>query len=284
MKHQNIDELGAVAEIVPFEIARKLSRRERLERWADLLDENPGKLNALTRIEYLTRGERPEARADNSPLEVAFKDPVLRRRRTCRRPARRRHGVLRAVGPPCAPAVLRLPLFRQHDRSRPGGAAAPACPRRHPRLVCLNSDAPPALLRPAARSNLRLVAESLFLLGDVPDAALAVARDVAGRLVVDDRCKAGGRHRPTSWCRRCGRRRSIRPRPWRRQRRRAAARRWRICRSNWSCRLRPCRTCRASCPSRRSRSCRPSCPSPLPVRRRRRSTAVASKCGKSDDR
>jgi hypothetical protein len=78
MKHQNIDELGAIAEIIPFEIARKLSRRERLERWAEILEQNPGKLNALTRIEYLTRGERPEARADNSPLEVAFKDPVLR--------------------------------------------------------------------------------------------------------------------------------------------------------------------------------------------------------------
>src|ERR1700752_4491764 len=78
MKNQNMNDLGAVAEIVPFEITRKLSRRERLERWADLLDRNPGKLNALTRIEYLTRTERPEARADNSPLEVAFKDPVLR--------------------------------------------------------------------------------------------------------------------------------------------------------------------------------------------------------------
>ena len=59
MKHQKIDELGAVAEIVPFEIAKKMSRRERLERWADVLDQNPGKLNALTRIEYLTRAERP---------------------------------------------------------------------------------------------------------------------------------------------------------------------------------------------------------------------------------
>ena len=78
MKHQNIDELGAVAEIVPFETATKLSRRARLERWADVLDANPGKLNALTRIEYLKRAEWSQARADNSPLEVAFKDPVLR--------------------------------------------------------------------------------------------------------------------------------------------------------------------------------------------------------------
>ena len=77
MKHQRIDELGAVAEIVPFQ-TRKMSRRERLERWAVLLDRNPGKLNALTRIEYLTLAERLEARADNSPLEIAYGDPVLR--------------------------------------------------------------------------------------------------------------------------------------------------------------------------------------------------------------
>ncbi len=78
MKHQNIDQLGAVAEIVPFEIRKKLSRRERLERWAEVLDANPCKLNALNRIEYMGPKERPQARVDNSPLEVAFKDPMLR--------------------------------------------------------------------------------------------------------------------------------------------------------------------------------------------------------------
>lgn len=77
MKHQRIDQLGAVAEVIPFGIAG-MSRRERLQRWADLLDKIPGKLNALTRIEYLPAAERLEARADNSPLQVAFKDPVLR--------------------------------------------------------------------------------------------------------------------------------------------------------------------------------------------------------------
>jgi hypothetical protein len=77
MKHQKLDELGNVAEIVPFE-SRRMTRRERLERWAELLDRNPGKLNALTRIEYLPLAERLEARADNSPLEIAFRDPVLR--------------------------------------------------------------------------------------------------------------------------------------------------------------------------------------------------------------
>ena len=78
MKHQDIDELAAVAEIVPFEIRTKLSRRERIERWASVLDKNPGKLNALTRIEHMPSAERQQARADNSPLEIAFNDPVLR--------------------------------------------------------------------------------------------------------------------------------------------------------------------------------------------------------------
>jgi hypothetical protein len=77
MKHRKIDELGSVAEVVSFNIPR-MTRKERLRRWADLLDRAPGKLNALTRIEYLPVAERLEARADNSPLEVAFKDPVLR--------------------------------------------------------------------------------------------------------------------------------------------------------------------------------------------------------------
>lgn len=77
MKHQKLDELGGVAEIVSFE-SRPMTRRERLERWAEVLDGNPGKISALTRIEYLPLSERLNARADNSPLEIAFRDSVLR--------------------------------------------------------------------------------------------------------------------------------------------------------------------------------------------------------------
>lgn len=86
MKHQNIDELGGIAEIVrfgpednpQFEPREKLTRRQRLVRWADALDRNPGNLNALTRIEDMNSIERRQARVDNSPLEVAFKDATLR--------------------------------------------------------------------------------------------------------------------------------------------------------------------------------------------------------------
>ena len=78
MKHQNIDQLGVIAEIVQFKPQEKLTRRQRLERWADMLDRHPGKLNALIRIEHMKPTERPQARVDNSPLEIAFKDPMLR--------------------------------------------------------------------------------------------------------------------------------------------------------------------------------------------------------------
>jgi hypothetical protein len=77
MKHHKMEDLGAVAEVVRFSVTR-MSRKERLQRWADLLERIPGKLNALTRIEYLPAAERLGARADNSPLEIAFRDPVLR--------------------------------------------------------------------------------------------------------------------------------------------------------------------------------------------------------------
>jgi hypothetical protein len=78
MKQQNIDQLAAVAEIVRFEPQQKLTRRQRLERWADILETNSGNLNALTRIEHMKAAERSEARVHNSPLEVAFKDAMLR--------------------------------------------------------------------------------------------------------------------------------------------------------------------------------------------------------------
>ena len=77
MKHHKMEDLGGVAEVIPFTVTR-MSRKERLQRWADLLEAIPGKLNALTRIEYLPVAERLEARADNSPLEIAYRDTVLR--------------------------------------------------------------------------------------------------------------------------------------------------------------------------------------------------------------
>ena len=65
MKHQNMNELGEIAEVVPFRT--RMSRAERLERWATLLEHHAGKITALTRIEYLPPAERLQARADSSP-------------------------------------------------------------------------------------------------------------------------------------------------------------------------------------------------------------------------
>src|SRR5690606_364840 len=56
----------------------RLSRGEKLLRWAALLDNLAGQpLQALRRLEFLDPRERPAVREDNSPLSVAWKDPVL---------------------------------------------------------------------------------------------------------------------------------------------------------------------------------------------------------------
>jgi hypothetical protein len=53
-------------------------RRERLERWVELLARLDVPVRLLSRIEYLPRAERLLARADNSPIEIAYRDPLLR--------------------------------------------------------------------------------------------------------------------------------------------------------------------------------------------------------------
>ena len=78
MKHQAIDELRANAELVPEGRAGRLSRRERIERWADLLEAHQGALRPFIRVEALSRHQRRALRAEDTPLALAFKDPVLR--------------------------------------------------------------------------------------------------------------------------------------------------------------------------------------------------------------
>ena len=56
-----------------------MSRRERLARWRDLLAREPARmLKTLEEIEFRPAAQRAALRADNSPLSVAFTDPVLR--------------------------------------------------------------------------------------------------------------------------------------------------------------------------------------------------------------
>jgi hypothetical protein len=56
-----------------------MSRRERLERWAELLEQqSERRLSTIEGTEFGDRREREAKRADSSPLTVAFEDPILR--------------------------------------------------------------------------------------------------------------------------------------------------------------------------------------------------------------
>jgi hypothetical protein len=81
MQHRTLDEIGQVAQVQSdLQLRPKMSRRERLERWAEMLDRQQGRrLRSLYETEYvINRLEHDAMRADNSPLTVAFEDPVLR--------------------------------------------------------------------------------------------------------------------------------------------------------------------------------------------------------------
>jgi hypothetical protein len=75
MEHKDLDTLRSVADVQP----KALTRQERLQRWIDLLERDPTRrLNSLGEIEYKPPAERALVREDNSPLSIAYADPVLR--------------------------------------------------------------------------------------------------------------------------------------------------------------------------------------------------------------
>ena len=82
MLYQSLDRIAAEADVlaapdVPMTTA--LSRRKRLERWADILEREPRRLlRAIHDIEYKSPQELLAYRVDGSPLSVAYADPVLR--------------------------------------------------------------------------------------------------------------------------------------------------------------------------------------------------------------
>jgi hypothetical protein len=82
MLYRSLDRIAAEADVLTtpdLPNAPELSRRERLERWAELLEQEPEqRLRALHGIEYGSTSERAAYRADGSPLSVAYGDPVLR--------------------------------------------------------------------------------------------------------------------------------------------------------------------------------------------------------------
>jgi hypothetical protein len=78
MEYRPVEQLRDVADLHPA-TSLPLTRRERLERWADALDREPGaRLRSLGEIEFHPRSERPYMRTDGSPLTVAYADPALR--------------------------------------------------------------------------------------------------------------------------------------------------------------------------------------------------------------
>src|SRR3954462_11189331 len=79
MEHKPLRDLNHVADLVLETPNLSLTRRERLERWIEVLGREPGRaLNTLREIEHKPRDARRASRVDNSPLTVAYNDPVLR--------------------------------------------------------------------------------------------------------------------------------------------------------------------------------------------------------------
>jgi hypothetical protein len=76
MKYQSLQQIALEADV---HSGMGMSRRERLERWVELLEQRPHRrLSTIEGAEFGSRREREAKRADHSPLTVAFEDPVLR--------------------------------------------------------------------------------------------------------------------------------------------------------------------------------------------------------------
>ena len=80
MEYKARNEIRDVAEVLPtWSRTSPLSKRERLERWAEALKRENGRpLKTLFEIEHAPAAERRAIRSDDSPLSVAFKDQRLR--------------------------------------------------------------------------------------------------------------------------------------------------------------------------------------------------------------
>ncbi|TPK44804.1 hypothetical protein FJ492_11170 [Mesorhizobium sp. B2-5-4] len=77
MKHQTLAELHGVAEVEAS--FPGMTRRQRLEHWAMLLERNPERcLAAFPGPEYMTLDVRDKTQSLGSALSIAFADPTLR--------------------------------------------------------------------------------------------------------------------------------------------------------------------------------------------------------------
>ncbi len=77
MEHHSLDMLRQVAEVKT--VATVLSRREKLERWATVIESmGSQRFRTFHQLEYASAEERSAVRRDGSPFALAFADPVLR--------------------------------------------------------------------------------------------------------------------------------------------------------------------------------------------------------------
>jgi hypothetical protein len=79
MKHHELTQLKALGRVDREYPGQVLSRAERLERWTELLEQNPERLlTTLHETEFKPAAVRAVMRCDNSAISVAFSDPLLR--------------------------------------------------------------------------------------------------------------------------------------------------------------------------------------------------------------
>jgi hypothetical protein len=78
MRHQTVEELRSVATIAKSIPSRWELRRQRLHRWAQLIEESRTPVRLFHQLEYMARHHRLELRAVDSPLSIAFADPHFR--------------------------------------------------------------------------------------------------------------------------------------------------------------------------------------------------------------
>ncbi len=79
MEHKTVEQLKRVAEVRDDFQAQALTPVQKLLRWAELLEARPDRsLTTLHGTEYEVGAVRDAMRSDDSPISVAFADPVLR--------------------------------------------------------------------------------------------------------------------------------------------------------------------------------------------------------------
>ena len=80
MEYRSVEQLARVAMVnAETKSLPVMSKVQRLQRWAQLLEGDPGRrLNTFFETEYQPRAARDAMRPTNTPISVAFADPVLR--------------------------------------------------------------------------------------------------------------------------------------------------------------------------------------------------------------